>query len=130
MLFELTWWHALTKLQLHSDSTLTTFKAATSTLGQAMRAFLCHMCLWYQTRELPKETQSRQRCWAAKVQASRVATSSGPATLAPKIKAFTVLDTPKYHCLGDHAWAIAETGTTDNKSMQMVHAGGWCISDS
>lgn len=118
VLFELAQWHALAKLQLHSTTTLASFKAATSTLGQAMRAFRRHVCSQYQTRELPRETQSRQRRRAA-----QASTSSSSDTLAPKFKAFTVLNTPKYHRLGDHARAIAETGTTDNKSTQMVRAG-------
>ena len=122
MLFELAQWHALAKLQLHSDTTIAIFQAATSTLGQAMRAFLRRVCSQYQTRELPRETQSRQRRQAAKAQAqaSGVPTSSGSVAPAPKFKAFTVLNTPKYHRLGDHARAISETGTTDNKTTQMV----------
>ena len=120
MLFELAQWHALAKLQLHSDATITLFEAATSTLGQAMRAFLRHVCPRYKMRELPRETQSRQRRRAAKAQASGGTAASGGATLVPKFKSFTVLNTPKYHRLGDHARAIKETGTTDNKTTQMV----------
>ncbi|EJF58719.1 hypothetical protein DICSQDRAFT_148934 [Dichomitus squalens LYAD-421 SS1] len=41
-----------------------------------------------------------------------------PATLSAKYKAFTVLNTYKYHRLGDYARGISETGTTDNKSTQ------------
>ena len=122
MLFKLAQWHALAKLQLHSDTTIVVFEAATGTLGQAMRAFLRHVCPRYETRELLRETQSRQRRRAAKAQVSGVAASSGGATLIPKFKSFTVLNTPKYHRLGNHACAIKETGTTDNKTMQMVCA--------
>lgn len=49
----------------------------------------------------------------------RVAISSSGATLAPKFKALTVLDTPKYHRLGDHARVVLETGTTDSKSTRI-----------
>ena len=122
MLFELAQWHALAKLQLHSDAMITVFEAATSTLGQAMHAFLRHVCPLYKTRELPRETQSRQRRCVAKAQASGAPLSSSGTMLEPKFKAFTVLNTPKYHRLGNHARAIKETGTTDNKTTQMVRA--------
>ncbi|TBU23843.1 hypothetical protein BD311DRAFT_703164 [Dichomitus squalens] len=112
MLFELARWHALAKLQLHSESTVDALTTSTSTLGQAMRAFLRHVCSQYSTQELPKETQSRQRRKAVSGSNTR------PATISLKHKAFTVLNTPKYHRLGDYARSIAETGTIDNKSTQ------------
>ncbi|EJF61959.1 hypothetical protein DICSQDRAFT_59447, partial [Dichomitus squalens LYAD-421 SS1] len=112
---QLTRWHALAKLQLHSESTIAALDASTSTLGQAMRAFLRHVCRQYSTQELPKETQSRQRRKAVSGQNARSAT-----TVSPKQKAFTVLNTPKYHRLGDYARSISETGTMDNKSTQAV----------
>ncbi|TBU21594.1 hypothetical protein BD311DRAFT_678015 [Dichomitus squalens] len=116
MLFELAMWHAFAKLQLHSESTVTAFEGSTSTLGQAMRAFLRRVCPDYATQELPKETQSRQR------RKARRATASGPngpnVRVSAKVKKFSVLNTPKYHRLGDYARSIAELGTSDNWSTQ------------
>ncbi|TBU39561.1 hypothetical protein BD309DRAFT_1003667 [Dichomitus squalens] len=112
MLFELALWHGLAKLQLHSESTVDALKETTGTLGQVMRAFRRHVCPHFATRELPKETQSRQRRQAASGR------NQQPASSSPKFKAFTVLDTPKYHRLGDYARSIFETGTIDNKSTQ------------
>ncbi|PIL29093.1 hypothetical protein GSI_09141 [Ganoderma sinense ZZ0214-1] len=119
LLFELGRWHALAKLQLHSDSTITALHVATSTLGQAVRAFCHHVCPKYATRELPRETQSRQRHRAAAAQASGRHKAAATATsAAPKFKAYTVPDTPKYHRLGDYARVISEMGTHDNLSTQ------------
>ena len=119
MLFELVRWHALTKLQLHSEATLAALRAATTTLGQAVRAFRRHVCPKYAMRELPREIQSRQRRQAA---ATQKATSSSKqaVTVTPKIKAYTVPDTPKYHRLGDYVSAIFKFSTHDNMSTQTV----------
>ena len=119
LLFELAQWHTFAKLQLHSESTITAFRAATSTLGQAVHAFQRHVCPKYATQELPRETQSRQRRKAAAAQKSGQP-QHGAASLAPQFKAFTVPDTPKYHRLGDYARGIVETGTHDLKSTQAV----------
>ena len=53
---------------------------------------------------------------------STSATSTTGASVAPKPKAYTVPDTPKYHRLGDYARVIAEVGTHDNLSTQAVSA--------
>ncbi|TBU21549.1 hypothetical protein BD311DRAFT_678089 [Dichomitus squalens] len=117
MLFELAMWHAFAKLQLHSESTLTAFETSTSTLGQAMRAFLRHVCSQYSTQELPRETQSRQRRKARR--AAAAPQNDQTATMSSKIKKFNVLNTPKYHRLGDYPRSIVEFGTSDNMSTQV-----------
>ncbi|TBU36183.1 hypothetical protein BD309DRAFT_1024558 [Dichomitus squalens] len=119
MLFELAMWHALAKLQLHSETTLSTFDTSTTTLGQAMRAFLRHVCPLYSTQELPKETQSRQRRKARNATVSERSVKM-PA-MSSKLKKFTVLNTPKYHRLGDYARSIRELGTSDNMSTQVTY---------
>ncbi|TBU61766.1 hypothetical protein BD310DRAFT_1036813 [Dichomitus squalens] len=117
MLFELAMWHAFAKLQLHSESTITAFEDSTSTLGQAMRAFLRNVCSLYSTQELPKETQSRQRRKARRATAPQQ--HGETPTVSSKLKRFTVLNTPKYHRLGDYARSIVEMGTSDNMSTQV-----------
>ncbi|TBU36276.1 hypothetical protein BD309DRAFT_1073507, partial [Dichomitus squalens] len=112
MLFELARWHALAKLQLHSETTIAALDTSTGTLGQSMRAFLRHVCPHFATQELPKETQSRQRHKAASGRNKQSAMASS------KFRAFNVLNTYKYHRLGDYARGISEIGTTDNTSTQ------------
>ncbi|TFK81828.1 hypothetical protein K466DRAFT_648231 [Polyporus arcularius HHB13444] len=66
MIFVLATWHALAKLRLHSDSTLTYFEHMTQVLGTVVRAWVRHVCSAYVTKELPSETVTRQRRKAAK----------------------------------------------------------------
>ncbi len=115
MLFELCQWHAYAKLRLHSEGTLSKFEAATSSLGVAMRAFKRKVCARWVTRELPSETQSRQRR-AAKVAAE---TGRDAGTTSVKQKIFSFI-TYKYHRLGDYVAAIREFGTMDNQTTQPV----------
>lgn len=122
LLFRLATWHALAKLRLHSDSTLTTFEMATRTLGVAMRKFLKHVCPLYVTKELPKETQQRQ----ARQAKARAAPGAHP-ELAPQpprkpsatAKIFNLI-TYKWHRLADYVRSIRLFGTTDNTTSQTV----------
>ncbi len=115
MLFELCQWHAYAKLRLHSEGTLFKFEAATPTLGAAMRAFKRKVCTCWVTKELPSETQSRQR------RATKAAAKKGqePEKISVKQKIFNLI-TYKYHRLGDYVAAIREFGTMDNQTTQPV----------
>lgn len=149
MLFELATWHSLAKLRLHSESTLTILERATRTLGDAMRTFLRKVCPDYVTKELPKETASRQRRKAARAakaspKAPPLATAESSASApgshadeaaplpvgarskgAPKLtskgKRFD-LNTYKFHRLGDYPRSIRSMGTTDGWTTQTVRA--------
>ncbi len=112
MLFELCRWHAFAKLALHSESTLSAFERATSTLGTAMRAFAKNVCPYFDTKELPKETNSRKRRKKA-----------GNTDRTVKIGAISKvynLFTYKYHRLGDYVRAIRLFGPTDVFNTQTV----------
>ncbi|KAI0324055.1 hypothetical protein GY45DRAFT_1263589 [Cubamyces sp. BRFM 1775] len=113
MLFQLATWHALAKLRLHSDSTLSVFENVTSSLGEAMRAFASKVCPAYDTRELDKEVAARQRRKGRK-------TTRGKVTEPSHNRAQKVfnLNTYKFHRLGDYVREVRETGTLDNTSTQ------------
>ena len=55
LLFELVTWHALAKLRLHTDLTLTFFEQVTSGLGSLIRKFVQVTCSHFDTKELPSE---------------------------------------------------------------------------
>ncbi|PCH41840.1 hypothetical protein WOLCODRAFT_86181, partial [Wolfiporia cocos MD-104 SS10] len=139
LLFELATWHALAKLHLHTEDTLTVFTRATESLGDSLRAFVNTTCEAYDTQELPKEHTARGRHTAAmhergsvvsnrkksrrgkgKGKATDTNASSGTANEllnGPKIKKLN-LSTYKLHALADYPQAIRQFGTTDNYSTQ------------
>ncbi|TBU53092.1 hypothetical protein BD310DRAFT_981403 [Dichomitus squalens] len=118
LLFELAMWHAYAKLSLHTEPTLSAFEAKTVALGKAMRAFVRRVCPDFHTKELPRETQSRQRRKAA-------STPNGPGRRtaaseddpSPKTKSFNT-NTIKYHRLADYPRMVRRTGTSDNTNTQ------------
>ena len=103
MLFELAMFYMLAKLAMHTDSTLIAFEAAVTRLGKAMRDFLFKVCPNYDTRELPRETESRKR------------RRKSSANTKAKRKNFN-LNTYKYHRLADYPRVIREIGTLDGPS--------------
>ncbi len=85
MLFLLASWHALAKLRMHTDTTLSVFEKTTADLGTAVRGFAAKVCSTFVTRELPREEAARGRRTAAnsvaEVQFSPV---QGPSNLNPE----------------------------------------------
>ena len=112
MLWELAWFHALTRLRAHTDDTLITFDNAVITLGKAVRTFLTDVCALVQTRELPRETESRKRRQPPRADGQTV-------NITAKTKKLN-LDTYKYHRLGDYPRAVREFGPLDGFSTQTV----------
>lgn len=113
LLFELANWHALAKLRLHTDVTLNIFRAATNMMYEAMRIFEATTCANYTTHELPNEAQARAR-------RDTKSASRAPASSAPRAVHFNVMNTFKYHSLGDYPDWIVRSGTTDNYTTQVV----------
>ena len=107
MLFELAMFYTFAKLAMHTDSTLIAFEAAVTRLGKAMRDFMFKVCPEYDTRELPRETESRKRRRNSK------------ASTKAKRKNFN-LNTYKYHRLADYPRVIREIGTLDGPSTMTV----------
>jgi hypothetical protein len=61
LLFRLAEWHALAKLRMHTESTLTQMEKVTTILGRQLRDFSNITCNAFKTTELPKEAASRAR---------------------------------------------------------------------
>jgi hypothetical protein len=106
LLFELATWHAFAKLRLHTESTLQSFEASTSRLGQILRRFCSTTCEAFHTQELPSEEAARGR---------RRATNRNPSS-----KKHFNLQSFKPHALGHYVEAIRMFGTTDSYSTQLV----------
>ena len=127
LLYRTAEWHGFAKLRIHTDSTLEHLTALTKEFGLLMRQFRNLTCSQFQTMELPREVETRNR--QQRVQAkqlstgTRVPTASGSnsssASTSRKPKTLNLL-TPKFHFLGDYVRFIRMFGTTDVYSTQLV----------
>lgn len=120
LLFVFVEWHSLTKLRIHTESTLTapTLTAlcdATKILGSDIHRFEKNITPSFKTFEFAKETAAHN--WAQ----IRCApgTTVTPLSSSKRVKNFS-LYTYKLHALGDYADAIERFGTTDSYSTQIV----------
>lgn len=124
LLFRLAQWHALAKLRIHTDRTLSLLESTTTILGRELRKFRDFTCSLFQTVELPRETAARLRRQTRKAAQVPISGSSclGSQNSQPpkrKGKIFNLL-TYKLHALGDYVRTIRLDGTTDSYSTQIV----------
>lgn len=54
-------WHGLAKLRIHTDRTLEILDQTTTLLGQYLRDFHSKTCSSFNTKELPREANARDR---------------------------------------------------------------------
>ncbi|KAI9066045.1 hypothetical protein FKP32DRAFT_1529601, partial [Trametes sanguinea] len=127
MLFQLAMFHACAKLRMHSDNTLRVLERLIGSLGRAMRAFASNVCPDYDTRELDKEVEARQRRQARKSskakrpgQAQDVAPSAHSKGHADRARKEFNLNTYKFHRLGDYATSARLVGSLDGPSTVTV----------
>ena len=108
-------WHSFAKLHLHSESTLTYLEKLTRDLGKQMRQFRDKTCSHFETFELPREVEARNRRQQSKAQGKQPEGGSG----GKKIKSLNLL-IYKWHALGDYIRTIRLFGGTDGYSTQLV----------
>ncbi|KAI0739141.1 hypothetical protein C8Q80DRAFT_232993 [Daedaleopsis nitida] len=113
LVFELANWHALAKLRMHHDMTLGNLEHATQHMFTAMRKFADTTCARHNAEELPSETAARVR--RAQAQPGR----APPGVGAKWLVTFNVLNTYKYHSLGDYLKYIRRYGPSDNYTTQI-----------
>ena len=113
LLFELANWHALAKLRVHTDITIDNLGTATKHLYAAMNKFDKTTCREYPTTEMKKEAEARVRRAQAKNPHADISTEPRPVHI-------NVMNTYKYHCLGDYVEYIRRSGPTDNFNSQVV----------
>lgn len=61
LLFVVAQWHGLAKLRMHTAHTLEILDQFTTLLGQFIRDFLSKTCSAFDTKELPREANARER---------------------------------------------------------------------
>ena len=61
LLFQIAKWHGLAKLQMHTEATLARLEQATTDLGHLMRDFQDKTCSKFNTTELAREVEARNR---------------------------------------------------------------------
>ena len=127
LLFELTTWHALAKLRLHTESTICTLETSMTQLGTALWKFQSTTCAEFVTRDLPSEEAARGRQKAAKAKAKPPMPSKGKgketeAPMGKKKSTFWVFSLSCYkpHSLSDYAKTIRLFGTSDGYSTQTI----------
>jgi len=134
LLFRLAEWHALAKLRMHTEHTLTSLNQATVTIGRELRSFR-EWSRSFNTVELPHETAARERRKSKKATSQTTSNNASdhscPPTdpmsseskkkppAQPRVKLFSLF-TYKFHALGDYVRTIKLFGTTDSYSTQIV----------
>ncbi|KAG2045967.1 hypothetical protein BDR06DRAFT_1040545 [Suillus hirtellus] len=111
-------WHALAKLRMHTDETLNLLDTATVTLGKQLHHFQRHTCVAFNTKELKREAEHRQRQQLRNLVqhgTGEASTSTSQTTQRPKT--FN-LQMYKLHALGDYSTSICNFGTTDSYSTE------------
>ncbi|KAG2010174.1 hypothetical protein CC2G_013017 [Coprinopsis cinerea AmutBmut pab1-1] len=116
LIFVLCCWHALSKLRLHTTSTMKNVKRVTRALGFSARRFR-RLSSRVKTKELPGEYAARNRR-RARAAASGASTSDTTQNTTPRKKRLN-FQTPKFHFLGHLVRAIATFGTSDNYTTQV-----------
>ena len=121
LLFTCAYWHGLAKLRMHTDETLTLLDTVTERLGKHLRHFQLKTCAAFNTQELKRETERRQRLQLKNLKnlqgnsTTKAAASTSDASRKPKT--FN-LQTYKLHALGDYSTSIRKYGTTDSYSTE------------
>jgi hypothetical protein len=113
LLYQFAQWHALAKLRIHSDSTLTFLDETFKKLSRQLRKFRTFTCAAFNAVELPKEKAARQRRSAQRSE------GVSPESTGPRVKMFN-LNTYKFHAMGDYVRTIRFFGTTDSFTTQIV----------
>ena len=115
LLFRIAEWHGLAKLRMHTEATLARLEQVTTDLGHLMRDFRDKTCAKFDTTELAREVEARNR------RNARMKGTKAP-NQSRKVKTFN-LHTYKFHALGDYVRTIRMFGTTDSFSSQLVCGG-------
>jgi hypothetical protein len=113
LLFTLAHWHGLAKLRMHTDNTLVILDNETTLLGEQLRKFQLTTGSFYNTYELKREVEARQRRETKKTGSF----SSSRRERQPKT---LNLQTYKLHALGDYVSTIKRYGTSDSYSTAIV----------
>ena len=140
LLFTCVHWHGLAKLRMHTDPTLEILDNTTILLGAQFRAFAEKTCSGFDTVELKREKEARQRRQMKRSEKQKAknasnreaqnilatdlaAGSSSKETKWGRHKKKFNLKSYKYHSLGDYTDMIRRYGTSDSFSTEPVGSG-------
>ncbi|KAF9240183.1 hypothetical protein BU15DRAFT_74100 [Melanogaster broomeanus] len=112
LLYRFAEWHALAKLRMHTESSLSLLDTTSKTLCRVLRQFRDKTAKVYNTVELPKELGARQR------RKKNDCSSTGGQSSVPKPKSFN-MSTYKFHAICDYARTVMQFGTTDSYTTQI-----------
>lgn len=104
-------YHALGKLRLHTDDTLSYWEIVIRLLGDLLRHFRDVICPCYVTKETTREVQSR---------AKRTAKKGGASVDSSRREKVFNLNTIKLHAMCDGPSTVRYYGTTDNYTTAVV----------
>lgn len=116
LLYRFAHWHALAKLRMHSETTLSLLDQMFKRLSRQLRKFSDFTCTVFTTMELPKEKAACERKTARERSALANPVTGGGNR---KTKKFN-LSTYKFHAMGDYVRSIWLFGTTDSFTTQIV----------
>ena len=102
---------------MHTDETLTLLDSITGLLGRGLCRFQQKTCAAFDTQELKREAERRQRRGQKNTAGNSTTLATSQATR--RKKAFN-LQTYKLHALGDYVSSICKYGTTDSYSTETV----------
>ncbi|KAI6117907.1 hypothetical protein EV401DRAFT_2057613 [Pisolithus croceorrhizus] len=102
LLFHLSEWHTLTKLQMYLDDSLAQLNQALKRLAAEIRRFQWTTCEAFKTHELPSEIAAQHRRQQSQ---SKSEFLNNPPSSAAHPKSFNTL-TYKFHVLGDYTRSI------------------------
>jgi hypothetical protein len=123
LLYRFAQWHALAKLRLHSETTLTFLDETFKKLSRQLRKFRDFTCVAFTTVELPKEKSARERKDARE---RSDASNTDAGTGGRKGKKFN-MNTYKFHAMGDYVHSIRHFGTVDSFTSQIVRESFLCV---
>lgn len=118
LVWELIVWHALAKLRMHTELTLSHLDTQTTVIGKVFRHFVEEVCPHFDTYETPAETRAR-----ARRNAEVVSHGSGvQGATGHRLKKQLNINTFKFHQMGHYVSNIQRVGTTDSYSTVLVSA--------
>ena len=116
LLFVNAYWHALAKMRMHTDTSLTRLRDATTVLGYELRRFAHVTCPAFATRETQAEYDACKRAEERRAKKS----GTHPSSIGGHRARTFNMKTIKLHFLGDYVSCIKQNGTTDSYTTQTV----------
>jgi hypothetical protein len=116
LLYRFALWHALAKLRIHSETTLSVLDETFKQLSRQLCRFRDFTCAAFTTLELPKEKATRDHKAAHECSGLNNPDIGSSGWKAKKFN----LSTYKFHAMGDYLQSIRLFGTTDSFTSQIV----------